>query len=86
MWQVTDQTEATNFVAENVKIVHNVSLFMKGRNFPSQNQAHMIYKDLCESHILLQERTQYFMCDNQCFGHLPVIRCLPDEDVCWIMR
>ena len=31
---------------------------MKGRNFPSQNQACMIYEDLRESHSLLQERTR----------------------------
>ena len=43
---------------------------MKGRSFPSQNQARMIYKDLRESHSLLQERTQYFMGGDQCFGHL----------------
>ena len=43
---------------------------MKGRNFPSQNEARMIYKDLCESHSLLQERTQYFTPGDQCFGHL----------------
>ena len=58
---------------------------MKGRNFPSQNQARMIYKNLCESHSLLQERT-HFMCGNQCSGHLPVIRCLPQKDVCQVMR
>ena len=54
---------------------------MKGRNFPGQNQARMIYKDLHKSDSLLQKRTQYFTRGNQCFGHLPVIRCLPDEDV-----
>ena len=59
---------------------------MKGRNFPSQNQARMIYTDLRESHSLLQERTQYFTCGNQYFGHLPFIRCSPDEDVCQVMK
>ena len=44
---------------------------MKGRNFPSQNQAHMIYRDSSESYSLLQERTQYFTCCNHCFGYLP---------------
>ena len=58
---------------------------MKGRNFPSQNQACMIYKDLCESYSLCQERTQYFMHGDQCFGHLPVVGCLLDEDVCKIL-
>ena len=59
---------------------------MQGRNFASQNQARMIYKDLGESHSLLQERTQYFMRCDQCFGHLPVVRCLPDQDVCQVTR
>ena len=58
---------------------------MKGRNFPSQNRARMVYKDLRESYSLLQERTQYFMHGDQCFGHLPVIRYLPDENVCRIL-
>ena len=44
---------------------------MKGRNFPSQNQACMIYKDLRESYSLRQERTQYFMHGDRCFGPLP---------------
>ena len=60
-------------------------IVMEGRNFPSQNQARMIYKDLRESHSLLQERT-HFTPGDQCFGHLPVIRCSPDEDVCRVMR
>ena len=51
---------------------------MKGRNFPSQNQARVIYKDLCESYSLPQGRTQYFTGGDRCFGHLPVIRSLPD--------
>ena len=59
---------------------------MKGRNSPSQNQARIIYKDLREPHSLLQERTQYFTHGDQCFGHLPVIRYLPDKDECQIMR
>ena len=71
MWQVTDRTETTNFVAEDVEIVHNISQFMKGRN--QQNQQRMIYKDLRESHSLLQERTQYFTHGDQCFGHLPAV-------------
>ena len=58
---------------------------MKGRNFPSQNQARMVYKDLRESYSLLQERTQYFTHGDQCFGQLPVIRYLPDENVCRIL-
>ena len=41
---------------------------MKGINFPSQNQARMIYKDLHESSSLLREKTQYFMGG---VGHLP---------------
>ena len=67
---LTDQTEATKFMAEVL------SQFMKGRNFPSQNQARMIYKDLYESCSLLQERTQYFTCGDQ------FIKCLPNEDRC----
>ena len=58
---------------------------MKGRNFPSQNQAGMIHKDLRESYGLLQERTQYFTRGDRSFEHLPVVRCLPDEDVCRIL-
>ena len=59
---------------------------MKGRDFPSQNQVHMIYKDLHESYSLLRERTKYFTRGDQCFGHLPdFIRCLADEDVCRIL-
>ena len=58
---------------------------MKGRNFPIQNQAGMIYKDLREFYSLLQGRTQYFMRGDRCFGHLPVIKCLPDENVCRIV-
>ena len=58
---------------------------MKGRNFPSQNQARMVYKGLRESYSLLQERTQYFTHGDQCFGQLPVIRYLPDENVCRIL-
>ena len=45
----------------------------------------MIYKDLRESYSLLQERTQYFTHGDRCFGHLPVVGCLPDEDVCQIL-
>ena len=40
----------------------------------------MIYKDLCESYGLLQERIQYFTRGDRCFGHLPVIRCMPDPE------
>ena len=58
---------------------------MKGRNFPSQNQAGMIYKDLRESYSLLQGRTQYFTRGDRYFGHPSVIKCLPDEIVCWIL-
>ena len=54
---------------------------MKGRNFPSQNQTGMIYEDLREFH----RRTQYFTHGDRCFGHPPVIRCLPDEIVCRIL-
>ena len=59
---------------------------MKGMNFPSQSQARMIYQDLHESHSLLQERIQYFMHGDKCFGYFSVIRYLPDEDVCRVMR
>ena len=52
---------------------------MKGRNVPSQNQARMIYKDTHESYSLLQERTQYFKHGDRCFGHLPVVGCLPER-------
>ena len=45
----------------------------------------MIYKDLRESYSLLKERTQYFTSGDRYFGHLPVVRCLPDEDVCRIL-
>ena len=45
----------------------------------------MIYKDLRESYSLLQERTQYFTRGDRCFGHLPVVGCLPDEDVFQIL-
>ena len=58
---------------------------MKGRKVPSQNQARKVYKDLRESYSLLQERTQYFTRGDQCFGQLPVIRYLPDENVCRIL-
>ena len=53
---------------------------MKIRNFPSQNQACMIYKDLRESYSLHQERTQERTDGDRCFGHLPVVGCLPDEE------
>ena len=42
-------------------------------------------KDLRESYSFLQERTQYFMGGDRCFGHLPVVGCLPGEDVCRIL-
>ena len=53
---------------------------MKGRNFRSQNQAHMIYASL-----IFQGETQYFMLGKRYFGHLPVIRYLPKEDACRIL-
>ena len=88
MWQITDQTEATNFMVEVLKCrncAQHIVVYER-QTFPSQNQADMIYKDLCESHSLLQERTQYFMQGDQCFGHLPVIRRLPDENECGVMK
>ena len=51
----------------------------KNGKFRSQNQGHMIYKDLHEYCRVFQGRTQYFTLGNRCFGHLPVIECLPDE-------
>ena len=32
-----------------------------------------------------QEKTQYFRVGDRCFGHLPVVGCLPDEDVWQIL-
>ena len=67
---------------------HAHIVVMKNRKFRSQNQEHVIYKDLHESYTVLyasQGRTQYFVLGDQCFGHLPVIDCLPDEDVCRIL-
>ena len=82
MGQVTDQTETTSFVAELLKCGNCAQHFIvyERQKFPS-----MIHKDLRESYSLLQERTQYFTRDDRCFGHLPVVRCLPDEDVCRIL-
>ena len=42
-------------------------------------------QDLRESCSLHQERTQYFTHGDRCFGHLPVVGCLPDEDVCQML-
>ena len=30
-------------------------------------------------------RIRYFTRGDRCFGHLPVVGCLPDEDVCQIL-
>ena len=40
-----------------------------------------MHEDLHESYSFLQERTQYFTRGDRCFGLLPVVGCLPDEDV-----
>ena len=87
MWQVTDQIEATSFAAELLKCGNSVQHFIvyERQKFSSQNQASMIYKDLRESYSLHRERTQYFMPGDRCFGHLPVVGCLPDEYVCQIL-
>ena len=68
MWQVTDQTEATNFVAEVLKCRNCAQhiIFYERQKFSKPKS------DLRESHSLLQERTQYFTLGDQCFGHLPV--------------
>ena len=60
-------------------------IVMKNGKFHSQNQEHMMYKDLYESHTVLQGLTQYFMLGKECFGHFPVTECLPDEDICQIL-
>ena len=84
MWHITDQTEATSFVAQFLKCgncAQHIVVYER-QKFPSQNQAGMIYKDLRESCSLLQGRAQYFTLGNRCFGHLRVIRRLSDENVC----
>ena len=35
--------------------------------------------------LILRGRTQYFMLGDRRFGHLSVIKCLPDEDMRWIL-
>ena len=87
MWQVTDQTEANSFAAELLNCGNCAQHFIvyERQNFPSQNQACMIYKDLHESYSLHQEITQYFTRGDRCFGHLRVVGCLRDEDVCQIL-
>ena len=52
----------------------------EGRNFLSQNHIHMVHVSL-----ILQGGTEYCMLGNRYFGHLPVARCLPDENVYGIL-
>ena len=86
MWQVIDQTEATSFAAELLKCGNCAQHFIvyERQKFSRQNQACVICKDLREFCTLNQEITQYFTRGNRCFGQLPVVGRLPDEDVCQI--
>ena len=57
MWQVTDQTEATSFVAELLKCRNCVQHFIVyERQKFSKSKARMIYKDLRESYSLLSRK------------------------------
>ena len=78
MWHITDQTVGTSFVAELSKCGKHAQYIIvhEGRYFLRQKQVHIFHVSL-----ILHVGTQYYTLGYQYFGHVSVIRCLPDEDV-----